>query len=476
MKKIHVHLLGIGGTGMTALAGLLKERGVKVTGSDLDVYPPMSAMLEQMKIEVCQGFQEGHLIPPPDVAVIGNVIARGNEEAEYILDKSIEYMSMPEMIKKEFLRKKHSIVVAGTHGKTTTASLLSWIFTCAGYDPGFLIGGIPKNLGKNYHDGSGRFFIIEGDEYETAFFDKGPKFMHYMPRTLVLGNIEYDHADIYKDLEEVLLQFKRLLNIVPKNGRVIYYGENSNLKDVVSKSYSPIESFGFSSECFWRISSVRSSPLLTEFDLHKQGEFVRRFAMKMPGRYNMLNATAALAVSLHHSIDLDVAASALESFEGARRRFDVIGSIKGITLIDDFAHHPTAIKETLRAARERYPGSRIWALFEPRSWSMRRNVFQQQLASSFDDADEILCAPVYKADQLSDFERLDAVSVITRLKQKGKKAFYVHEGVDAIVKKLIEELCEGDVVVMMSNGNFDNMYSKLLDKLSKSDSARSPSS
>ncbi len=467
MKKNHVHLLGIGGTGMTALAGLLKERGMKVTGSDQDVYPPMSTLLEEMKIEVRRGFQKEHLIPPPDVAVIGNVISRGNEEAEYILDHGIDYLSMPEMIKEEFLKKKHSIVIAGTHGKTTTASLLSWIFTCAGYDSGFFIGGIPKNLGKNYHDGSGPFFIIEGDEYETAFFDKGPKFMHYMPRTLVLGNIEYDHADIYKDLGEILLQFKRLVNIVPKSGRIIYYGESSNVRKAIGKSYSPVESFGFHSECSWRISSVTFSPLTTQFDLYREGGFVRRFAMRLPGRHNILNAAAAIAVSLHHSIDPDLVARALESFEGTKRRFDVIGSVKGITLVDDFAHHPTAIQETLKAARERYPGSRIWALFEPRSWSMRRNVFEQQLASSFDNADEILCAPVYRAGQLDDSERLNAARVIARLKQKGKNAYYINDGIDAIVKKLTEELCEGDVVIMMSNGNFDNMYSKLLDKLLK---------
>lgn len=467
MKKEHVHLVGIGGTGMAGLAGLLKESGVRVSGSDLQIYPPISTILEEMKVEIKEGFSKENLIPRPDYAVIGNVIKRGNEEAEQILDDRIDYRSMPEMIKERFLRGRHAIVVAGTHGKTTTASLLSWIYTCAGVDPGFLIGGIPKNFGKNYHYGSGSFFIIEGDEYETAFFDKGPKFMHYMPRTLILGTIEYDHADIFKDLDEVLLQFKRVVNTVPRNGRIICCWENENVKKAVSAAYSQVEPFGFSPECFWRISLMDVTSSATEFDLYRDSRFLRRFRMHQPGRFNVLNATAAIAASLNNQLDPDLVAEALESFEGTKRRFEVICSPGGITVIDDFAHHPTAIRETLNAAREKYAGSKIWAIFEPRSWSMRRNVFEDELASSFLEADEVIIAPVYKADQLSDQVRLDAATVVDKLKGRGKRAAYMSEGIDQIIKKLIEELCEGDVVILMSNGNFDSIYCKLLDKLSR---------
>jgi len=283
----------------------------------------------------------------------------------------------------------------------------------------------------------------------------------------VLGTIEYDHADIYKSLDEVVLQFKRLVNIVPQSGHIVCCWESENVKEAVSKSFSMVEPFGFSSECFWKIASIEISPSWTEFDLYRDGRFLKRFRMKLPGRYNILNATASIAVSLENSIELNAVARALESFEGTKRRFEIIGSCRNMTIIDDFAHHPTAIRETLKAAREKYPSSRIWALFEPRSWSMRRNVFEHELATSFADADEIIIASVYRAEQLAEAERLDVGKVVSKLKQSGKKAAYINEGVDAIVKKLIEELCEGDVVIMMSNGSFDSIYGKLLDKLSR---------
>ncbi|MEW5806589.1 MAG: UDP-N-acetylmuramate:L-alanyl-gamma-D-glutamyl-meso-diaminopimelate ligase [Acidobacteriota bacterium] len=479
MKQEHIHLIGIGGTGMAALAGLLKESGVRVTGSDAKLYPPMSTILEEMSVEVKNGFRTENLKPHPDMAVIGNIVKRGNEEAEYVLDNRIEYRSMPELIKERFLRGKHSVVVAGTHGKTTTASLLAWIFHRAGRDAGFLVGGIPKNFMKNYHFGSGDHFIVEGDEYETAFFDKGPKFMHYMPHTLVLGSIEYDHADIFKSLDEILLQFKRLVNIVPRSGRIVCCWESKNIREVVHNSFSRVESFGFGPDPFWRISSMETTSSKdrknasergsqwTEFDLYRESRFLKRFRINIPGRFNVLNATAAIAASLGNSIDLDTVSEALESFEGTKRRFEVIGTYRDITVIDDFAHHPTAIRETLQAARERYSCSRIWAVFEPRSWSLRRNVFENDLAASFLMADEIIIAPVYGAEQLPASERLNVDNVIKELRRNGKSACTMKEGVDGIIKKLIEELDERDVVIIMSNGSFDNLYGKLLDKLSR---------
>ncbi len=465
-KKEHIHLLGVGGIGMAALAGLLKESGAYVTGSDSELYSPTREMLEDMGLEFKKGYSEDNLKPVPDIVVIGNVIKRGNPEAEYVMDNGLEFCSMPIIVKERFLKGKKTIVVAGTHGKTTTASLLSHIYSFAGKDPGYLIGGIPKNLGRSYHFGSGESFIIEGDEYETSFFDKGSKFMHYMPNTLILGAIEYDHADIFNSLEEVILQFKKLVNIVPSKGKIIGCWDSENVKKALRKSFSEIESFGFHKESFWRVLQVKQHEGWTEFDLCRNGKYLKRFRMRIPGHFNILNATAAVAASYNDLLDLETIAKAIESFKGTHRRLDLIGSYRGVTVYDDFAHHPTAIRETLKVLREIYKDRKIWAVFEPRSWSLRRNVFENELVPAFNDADEIIIAPVYKAEQIKSSECLDVTRIINELNKNGEKACYVKEGVDQIIKKLIEELHEGDVVVIMSNGNFDNIYDKLLDNLS----------
>lgn len=453
---------------MAALAGLLKESGALVTGSDSELYSPTREMLEEMGIDIKREYSEENLRPTPDIVVIGNVIKRGNPEAEYVLDRKMEFCSMPAMLEKRFLKGKKTIVVAGTHGKTTTASLISWIYTIAEKDPGYFIGGIPKNLGKSYHFGAGENFIIEGDEYETSFFDKAPKFMHYMPDTLILGAIEYDHADIFNSMEEILLQFKRLVNIVPRKGKIIGCWDSGNVREALKKSFSEIETYGFCVDSFWRALPTKNHEGgRTEFDLFRNGKFLKRFKMRIPGHFNILNATAAIVASYNDSIDLNIIAKAVESFEGTCRRLDMIGFCHGITVYDDFAHHPTAIKETLKALREIHQDSTIWTVFEPRSWSLRRNVFKKELVEAFDQADEIIIAPVYNADQIKSTERLDVARLVNELNQRGKKAFYIEEGVDRIIKKLIEELHEGDVVVIMSNGNFDNIHEKLPDKLSQ---------
>lgn len=466
-KKEHIHLLGIGGVGMAGLAGLLVESGVHVTGSDLELYSPTREMLEEMNVPVMMGYNERNLEPAPNKVVIGNVIKRGNPEAEYVLDHHLDFCSMPVMIEKRFLKGKKKIVVAGTHGKTTTASLVSWIYSFAGKDPGYLIGGIPRNFGKSYHLGSGKNFIIEGDEYETSFFDKGPKFMHYWPDTLILGAVEYDHADIYKDLEDVTLQFKRLVHIIPQSGKIIAYGDSDNVRKVLEQSHSKLELFGINDICFWRIEKVKYHQGWMEFELYRGGKLLRKFRMRLYGFFNALNAAAAIAASFNDSLDLDVIASALESFDGTRRRLEMIGSQQGIKVFDDFAHHPTSVKGTLKTLREVYKGNTLWAVFEPRSWSLRRNVFKKQLVDSFDIADTIILAPVYKADQIPQEDRLDVEELAYELNRKGKTAYYMNEGVNQIIQKLIEELREGDVVVIMSNGSFDHLYDKFLDKLSK---------
>jgi UDP-N-acetylmuramate: L-alanyl-gamma-D-glutamyl-meso-diaminopimelate ligase len=466
-KREHIHLLGIGGVGMASLAGLLKESGAFVTGSDLELYSPMREMLEEMSIRVQRDYSEKNLDPIPDMVVIGNVIKRGNPEAEYILDHHLDFCSMPVMIRRRFLKGKKAIVVAGTHGKTTTASLISWIYSSAGKDPSYLVGGIPKNFGKSYHLGSGKHFIVEGDEYETSFFDKGPKFMHYLPDTLILGAVEYDHADIYRSLEEVILQFKRLVHIVPRSGKIIAYGDNDNIQEVLKKNFSECELFGIGESCFWRIEKVKYHKGWMEFELYRGGRFLRRFRTRLYGYFNVLNATAAIAASFNDSLDLDAISMAMESFEGTRRRLDMIGYQHGIKIFDDFAHHPTSVKGTLRTLREIHEGGTIWAVFEPRSWSLRRNVFKNDLVDAFDSADAIIIAPVYKADQIRQRDRLDVTDLAHELNRKGKRAYYIKGGVDQIIQKLIEELREGDVVVIMSNGSFDHIYDKLLDKLSK---------
>lgn len=452
---------------MASLAGLLKESGALVTGSDLELYSPTREMLEKMGIRINKAYSEKNLKPLPDMVVIGNVIKRGNPEAEYILDHHLDYCSMPVMIKRRFLKGKKTVVAAGTHGKTTTASLISWIYFSAGKDPGYLIGGIPKNFGQSYRLGSGKHFVIEGDEYETSFFDKGPKFMHYSPDTLILGAIEYDHADIYKSLEEVTLQFKRLVHIIPQRGKIIAYGDSNNVRAALKKSYSEVELFGTGDSCFWRIDRVKYHQGLMEFELYQGNKFLKKFRTRLFGYFNVLNATAAIAASLNDSLELDVISKAIESFEGTHRRLDMISSQHGIKIYDDFAHHPTSIKGTLKTLREIHTDGKIWAVFEPRSWSLRRNVFKDELVDAFDCADTIIIAPVYRADQISQKDRLNVAALAHELNRRGKTAHYIKEGVNQIIQKLIEELHEGDVVVIMSNGSFDHIYDKLLDKLSK---------
>lgn len=374
---------------------------------------------------------------------------------------------MPVMIKERFLKGKKRIVVAGTHGKTTTASLMSWIYSSSGKDPGYMIGGIPKNLGKSYHFGSGEHFIVEGDEYETAFFDKGPKFIHYLPDTLIMGSIEYDHADIYKSLEEVVHQFKKLVHIVPRGGKILAYGDSDNVREILTKSFSEVQLYGFGEDCTWRIEQAKHRKDGMEFDLYREGKLLSKFRTSLYGHFNVLNTVAAIAASLSDSLDLQTVSQAIETFEGASRRLDLAGCHHGIKVYDDFAHHPTSIKGTLKAVKEMHVHGKIWAVFEPRSWSLRRNIFEKELVSAFDHADIIILAPVYKPDQIKPEDRLDVSGLAQKLNQRGKKAFYIGEGVNQIIKKLIEELQEGDLVVVMSNGSFDHLLEKLLAKLSQ---------
>src|SRR5579872_1974520 len=460
----HIHLIGICGTAMASLAGMLKHRGFRVTGSDAAAYPPMSDFLRSLDIPVAQPFDALNLEPRPDLVVIGNAISRGNVELEHVLDQRLDFCSLPQLLHDEFLRGKEVLVVAGTHGKTTTTSMLSWIFHSAGLDPSFLIGGIAENFGSSFHLGEGKHFILEGDEYDTAFFDKGPKFLHYFPDAVILTSVEFDHADIYKDLDAVKTAFRRLVNLVPRRGRIVAYDANENVDDCVHGAFCKVERYGFGAKANWRILDLKQDPARTRWSVLHDGKPWAELEFSLAGEYNVLNATAAAAIAAGYGITSQQIAEALRTFKSVRRRLEVKAEVNGITIIDDFAHHPTAITETLKALRTRYPGRRLWAILEPRSNTMRRNVLQQELAKALTGADEVVVAGVFKSDAIPEHERLDISAVMTDVKRKGTNARVISD-VDAIVAMAGVEMRPGDVVAILSNGGFGGIYEKLPQRL-----------
>jgi len=460
----HVHLIGICGTAMASLAGMLKQRGLRVTGSDAAAYPPMSDFLASLGIPVSQPFSPKNLEPRPDVVVVGNAISRGNVELEELLDQHIPFLSLPQLLHDEFLKGKEVLVVAGTHGKTTTTSMLSWIFHTAGQQPSFLIGGIAENFGSSFRVGQGKHFILEGDEYDTAFFDKGPKFLHYFPDSVILTSVEFDHADIYKDLDAVETAFKRLVNLVPRRGKIVAFDTGESLERCLSKAFCSVERYGAGNKTNWRVTNLALEPSRTSWSVVKDGDRWADFEFALGGEYNVWNATAAAALASNYGISKEEIAAAFKTFKSVKRRLEVRAQVNGITIIDDFAHHPTAIAGTLTALRSRYPGARVWAILEPRSNTLRRNVFQSELASSLALADEIVIANVFKSDAIPEAERLD-LSVVARLIQKhGRRARMVPE-VDGIVQLVAPEMRSGDVVAILSNGGFGGIYEKLPQRL-----------
>src|SRR6266404_9734641 len=376
----HIHLIGVCGTAMASLAGMLNERGFRVTGSDAAAYPPMSDFLASLGIPVAQPFEVSNLMPRPDLVVVGNAVSRGNVELEHILDERIPFRSLPQILHDEFLRGKQVLLVAGTHGKTTTTSMLSWIFQSAGQQPSFLIGGIAENFGSSFALGQGKHFILEGDEYDTAFFDKGPKFLHYFPDSVVLTSVEFDHADIYKDLDAVETAFKRLVNLVPRRGRIVAFdsgdASSASLNRCLQKAFCPVERYGASNRASWKIASLKLGEEQTSWSVLRDGKHWADFEFPLGGEYNVWNATAAAALAANYEISKDVIAQALETFRSVKRRLEVKAEVNGITIIDDFAHHPTAIEQTILALRARYAGARLWAILEPRSNTLRRRVLQ----------------------------------------------------------------------------------------------------
>ena len=463
-KPERVHVLGISGSAMASVAGMLKERGFYVTGSDVNVYPPASTLLDSLGIRWNEGFREENLQPAPDLAVVGNIVARGNPEIEYVLDEKIPYCSMPQLLEEYFIPGHTSIVVAGTHGKTTTTAMLAWIFQVAGRRPDFLVGGVLRNFKeKSYGLGGGEEFIIEGDEYETAFFDRGPKFLHYHPDELIVTSLEYDHADIFPDLAAIALQFRRLVNLVPRRGRILIWGESPELRETAAKAFCPLETFGLTPECNWYAGDILWQDSATEFRVVFRGSEVTRIRVPAAGRHNVLNALAAVALAYGRGVECQAIEQALATFEGVRKRMEIKGEARGVLVVEDFAHHPTAIRVTLQAARTRWPGRKIWAAMEPRSNTMRRKIFQDVLPEALMIADAVLIGPVNRAQLLGEQERLSPEQIADSLLERGRpaKAF---ESADEIAEYLADHAKSGDVVMVLSNGSFDGLSGKLLEK------------
>jgi UDP-N-acetylmuramate: L-alanyl-gamma-D-glutamyl-meso-diaminopimelate ligase len=468
----HVHVIGIGGSAMAPLAGMLREQGFRVTGSDSGVYPPASVLLEGLGISFFNTFDAVHLEPTPDLVVIGNIIARGNPEVEEVLDRKIPYRSMPEILEEVFLPGRHSIVVSGTHGKTTTTAMLAWIFQTAGKAPNFLVGGVAENFGKSYGLGGGEEFILEGDEYETAFWDRGPKFFHYHPDDLIITSLEFDHADIYSNFEAYQLAFRRLVNLVPRRGRVVIWGDTEDsgpaLRLAAEKAFCPVETYGFGPGNDWNASHLLISDEVMHFRVtHKSNQYCE-LGLAATGRHNVLNALGAIAIAHNRGVSAECVANALATFRSVKRRMEVRGEVGGVLVVDDFAHHPTAVKATIEAARGRWPGRRLWAILEPRSNSMRRKVFEESLPKALARGDRVILGGVFRPQQLGDENRLDPGCVVESIRAMGKDA-RVFPSADAISETLAVETKPGDLLLVMSNGSFDGLCEKLLAKLSQRD-------
>ena len=461
-----IHFIGICGTAMATAAALLKQRGYDVRGSDQNVYPPMSDFLAAEDIRILTGFAADHITPDIDLVVVGNAISRGNVELETVLEKKIRYCSLPEVVRDQFLWGSRSIVIAGTHGKTTTTSLTGWLLTHGKLDPTVLVGGIALNFGESgasYRLGAGRDFVIEGDEYDSAYFDKSAKFLKYLPDIAVINNIEFDHADIYADLDAVRLAFRRLVNLVPRNGLLLLGADSPDAAALEAHAVSPVETYGTREGATWLASNITHADGRTHFEVRRDGKRCGRFESPLLGLHNVRNALAAIAVGSRAGMAPDELAAGLSSFKGIKRRLEVVGVRREVTVLDDFAHHPTAVHETLAALRAGYPSRRIWAVFEPRSASSCRRVFQQDFAAAFGGADEVVIAAVFRSS-LPESERLSAEQLVDDVRRQGRSARHI-PAVDDIVRTIVGEHRPGDVVVLMSNGGFGGIHRKLLQAL-----------
>ena len=456
-----VHFVGICGTAMASAAAAMQERGFKVTGSDTNVYPPMSTFLADRKVEVIPGYAEQNLAHQPDLVVIGNAMSRGNPEVEAVLDRKLRYCSLPELLKEFFIRGRRSLVVSGTHGKTTTTSLLAWVFECAGLNPSYLIGGIPTNLGAGARFTDSEWFIIEGDEYDTAFFDKRSKFVHYLPEVAIINNLELDHADIFADVAAVQKSFSHFVRLIPRNGLLLGNGDDPNLAPLLDATHCPVKRFGLGEHNAVRAFNLQLGATASAFEIPSC-----RFQVNLVGELNVRNALAVVGAAKHCGISNRQIQQAFDTFKSVKRRMEVRGVAGGVTVVDDFGHHPTAIRETLKALRIKYPGQKLWAVFEPRTQSTRRNVFQQDFPTAFGEADTVIIAEVAFATALKPEERLDTVKLEADLKARGKEARFLPD-VAAIVQHLGQQAQGGDVVCVFTNGGFGNIHAKLLERLGR---------
>ncbi|HSK74735.1 MAG TPA: UDP-N-acetylmuramate:L-alanyl-gamma-D-glutamyl-meso-diaminopimelate ligase [Pyrinomonadaceae bacterium] len=466
---MHYHLIGICGTAMASLAGMLQARGHKVTGSDQNVYPPMSTQLQELGIEIIQGYKAENADIGADCTIVGNAISRGNAELEEVLNRKLLYRSQAEVVKEEFIRGRRSLVVAGTHGKTTTTSIAAWVLEAGGLNPSFLVGGIVQNFGASFRVTDSPFFVIEGDEYDTAYFDKKPKFMHYLPEIAIVNNVEFDHADIYRDLQEIKFQFSRLMNLVPGNGRLIVGIDSPVAREVLEemsgKLFTQIETFGTSDDAKWQARYIDFSGDTTRFTVFKENHKWGEFETHLIGEFNVRNCLAVIIAADAWGISKEKIQEAFRTFKSVKRRVEIRGVERGVTVIDDFAHHPTAVEETLKALRMKYADKRLIAVFEPRSWSSRLSVFQEPYTKAFTYADYVIIAGVYNTSKASELGKvLDTEELVKDISMQGKPAFSFPDA-DTIVEHLTPELQEGDVVAIMSNGGFGRIHDKILDVL-----------
>jgi len=459
-----IYFLAICGTAMASLAAMLKQQGYEVYGSDTAVYPPMSTFLAEQAIPILEGFDPTHLDPAPDLVVVGNVISRGNVEIEEILDRHIPYLSLPDALREFCIRGRRSIVVTGTHGKTTTSALLAWMLESAGRQPSFLIGGLANNFGRGFQIGSGSDIILEGDEYDSAFFDKVAKFLRYLPDIGIINHVEFDHADIYHSLEEILLAFRRFVNLIPRTGLLVACYDFDNVRQVCRQAFCPIHSFGLAADNFWRVEGIEQAPNGQSFEVIRDGERLGRAFLPLYGDHNIRNCLAAMAVGHHLGLPIEKLLSSLATFANVKRRLELKGEAKGVSIYDDFGHHPTAIRETLAGLRRVHPNKRLWALFEPRTATTRRSVFQDEMATAFLNADGIIVSRVDRPDKAPAGQVFSCEKLVADLQTQHKQAYYI-ETVDAMVDFLKKRLQPGDLVITFSNGFFGGIHQKLLNAL-----------
>jgi UDP-N-acetylmuramate: L-alanyl-gamma-D-glutamyl-meso-diaminopimelate ligase len=469
-----IYLIGVCGTAMATLAAMLSDRGHAVHGSDAHVYPPMSDFLAARGIVCLDGFDEAHITPDIELVVIGNAVSRGNTEVEAVLDRRIRYRSLPEMVRDEFLWDRDPIVIAGTHGKTTTTSLVSWVLADCGRDPSFLVGGMVENFSSSYRLGNGREFVIEGDEYDSAFFDKTAKFLKYIPRVAVVGNLEFDHADIYVDFAAIRLAVRRLVSVLPRGGTLVLGADSVPALELAEGAPCPVTTFGLSTGADWRAVDVATGPDGTQFGVEHEGDRLCEVDVPLVGDFNVRNVLAAIAVAHSVGIEVEAVASALARFKGVKRRLELRGHARGVTVFDDFAHHPTAVRETLAGVRAAFPTRRVWAIFEPRSATSCRRIFQADFAGAFQAADDVIIGEVYRSS-LPDDERLSEQELVEGIGRTGPRARHLAD-VDDIVRAVAEGAGDGDLIVVMSNGAFGGIHDRLLAALSASETTVEPGS